>query len=560
MRSKRAIAASSRPAPNPLVRRSRSDSTSARSPTRTAADVPNASGSTPAGASFANRTWVASTPRRSASRSIRSSCTRADVCRSSSAAQTGTIGSSFTAARRSERPEAQRRPDPLPAGAEQAEQLVHQGDRRRVHPGQLRAAVAQEPLELAVDRPAHGLDRRRRWRRARCDPSSARRQYANAGPGSAATCPRAGGVLLSFGRAPARTMTRFQKLTIATTASTVLLITAGGLVRATGSGLGCPGWPTCFGRWIPPLETHAIIEYSHRLLATIAVILICLQAVVAWRQYRRVRQILVPSLAAVGTRVRAGGPRRGRGQGRARGDPRDPALRDRDDAARGPGEHHRELLLLREAADQGPVDRGLGSEVRAADAVDGRGRVRPADRRGVGPGRGRGARVPGLAPDGRPAGADARRRRDPDVRPPRARRGRPAARDLGRHPGPDDDEPLEGPRDPVVGDAAALRRADPRGRRQRVVEAVVGVGDGARRPVGVDLGRPRRDRHGEPPVRGSRPGRRGGRRALEREALEPARDDRRLLQAHEAADHRPAADHDRAGDGARGARAAVASA
>ena len=94
-------------------------------------------------------------------------------------------------------------------------------------------------------------------------------------------------------------MTRFQKLSIATTASTALLIAVGGLVRATDSGLGCPGWPTCFGRWIPPLEYHAIIEYSHRFLATLAVVLIGAQAVVAWRRFRRVEQIFRPAMAAV---------------------------------------------------------------------------------------------------------------------------------------------------------------------------------------------------------------------------------------------------------------------
>jgi heme o synthase len=93
-------------------------------------------------------------------------------------------------------------------------------------------------------------------------------------------------------------MTVLRRLSAATAATTLALVAIGGLVRATGSGDACPDWPRCFGGWLPPLEVHALIEYSHRLAAVVTGLLILATAWVAWRRERD-PGVLWPILAAV---------------------------------------------------------------------------------------------------------------------------------------------------------------------------------------------------------------------------------------------------------------------
>jgi heme A synthase len=65
-----------------------------------------------------------------------------------------------------------------------------------------------------------------------------------------------------------------------------LQIALGGVVRVTGSGLGCPDWPLCHGRPYPPADLNAIIEYSHRTVGAFTGVLIVATVVAAWAVFR----------------------------------------------------------------------------------------------------------------------------------------------------------------------------------------------------------------------------------------------------------------------------------
>lgn len=108
-------------------------------------------------------------------------------------------------------------------------------------------------------------------------------------------------------------MNRFQRWALVTTLATYLAIIGGGLVRAADAGLGCPDWPTCFGRLHPPIKESQIpntidgnnfdislawIEYTNRFIGVIIGLLILATMYFAWRLHRRDRQVLYPTIAA----------------------------------------------------------------------------------------------------------------------------------------------------------------------------------------------------------------------------------------------------------------------
>lgn len=74
----------------------------------------------------------------------------------------------------------------------------------------------------------------------------------------------------------------FQRVALAAVGVLILIVATGATVRLTGSGLGCPEWPTCTTKHALPQSYHSYIEFSNRVVSAITVFTTLALVVAAW--------------------------------------------------------------------------------------------------------------------------------------------------------------------------------------------------------------------------------------------------------------------------------------